>query len=89
MQKWIVGIALISLAGCSQLQSQHEQSAALPKGVTLVEQVTAGATSDTPVIPYSKYTLSNGLTVVLHEDHSDPLVHVDVTYTWLGSRRVG
>ena len=86
MQKWIVGIALISLAGCSQLQSQHEQSAALPKGVTLVEQVTAGATSDTPVIPYSKYTLSNGLTVVLHEDHSDPLVHVDVTYH-VGSAR--
>ncbi|QQL48854.1 M16 family metallopeptidase [Mucilaginibacter ginkgonis] len=38
------------------------------------------------VIPYSKYVLPNGLTVILHEDHSDPLVHVDVTYH-VGSAR--
>lgn len=31
-------------------------------------------------IPFTKHTLDNGLTVVLHEDKSDPLVHVDVTY---------
>jgi zinc protease len=38
------------------------------------------------VIPYSKYRLANGLTVILHEDTSDPLVHVDVTYH-VGSAR--
>lgn len=38
------------------------------------------------VIPYSKYVLPNGLTVVIHEDHSDPIVHVDVTYH-VGSAR--
>ena len=32
------------------------------------------------VIPYSKYMLKNGLILVVHEDHSDPVVHVDVTY---------
>ena len=37
-------------------------------------------------IPFEKYTLDNGLTVILHEDHSDPLVHVDVTYH-VGSAR--
>lgn len=37
-------------------------------------------------LDYEKYTLSNGLTVILHEDHSDPLVHVDVTYH-VGSAR--
>ncbi|MEG3767622.1 pitrilysin family protein [Alteromonas sp. 14N.309.X.WAT.G.H12] len=37
-------------------------------------------------IPHIKYTLDNGLTVILHEDHSDPLVHVDVTYH-VGSAR--
>ncbi|PHR54366.1 MAG: peptidase M16 [Robiginitomaculum sp.] len=31
-------------------------------------------------MPYKKFTLDNGLTVVLHEDKSDPLVHVDITY---------
>ena len=86
MQKWIVGIALISLAGCSQLQSQQAGAPELPQGVTFVEQVKASSSSDTPVIPYSKYQLANGLTVVLHEDHSDPLVHVDMTYH-VGSAR--
>ncbi len=41
---------------------------------------------DAVVIPYSKYVLPNGLTVVVHEDHSDPIVHVDVTYH-VGSAR--
>jgi zinc protease len=31
-------------------------------------------------IPFKRYELANGLTVILHEDDSDPLVHVDVTY---------
>jgi zinc protease len=38
------------------------------------------------VIPFEKYQLENGLTVILHEDRSDPLVHVDVTYH-VGSSR--
>ncbi|MFT6320408.1 MAG: zinc protease [Granulosicoccus sp.] len=41
---------------------------------------------DKIVIPYEKHVLSNGLTLVIHEDHSDPLVHVDVTYH-VGSAR--
>ncbi len=51
---------------------------------TLVEEVKAqpGKT----VIPYKKYKLKNGLTIIVHEDHSDPLVHVDVTYH-VGSAR--
>jgi zinc protease len=38
------------------------------------------------VIPYQKYLLPNGLTLIVHEDHSDPVVHVDVTYH-VGSAR--
>lgn len=38
------------------------------------------------VIPYEKYELDNGLTLIIHEDHSDPMVHVDVTYH-VGSAR--
>ncbi len=41
---------------------------------------------DEVVIPYEKYQLENGLTLIIHEDHSDPLVHVDVTYH-VGSAR--
>jgi len=50
----------------------------LPAGVTLLE--TVSKKGDEVVIPYKKYKLDNGLTVVLHQDKSDPLVHVDVTY---------
>lgn len=38
------------------------------------------------VIPYKKYQLANGLILVVHEDHSDPVVYVDVTYH-VGSAR--
>jgi zinc protease len=50
----------------------------------LVEKVEK--TGDEIVIPYEKYELDNGLTLIIHEDHSDPLVHVDVTYH-VGSAR--
>lgn len=50
----------------------------------LIEKVTK--TGDETIIPYSKYELSNGLTLVIHEDHSDPVVHVDITYH-VGSAR--
>lgn len=32
------------------------------------------------VIPYEKYQLANGLTIVVHEDHSDPAVFVQMAY---------
>src|ERR1700746_813193 len=38
------------------------------------------------LIPYEKYVLPNGLTIVVAEDHSDPIVYVDVTYH-VGSAR--
>jgi zinc protease len=57
-------------------------AAGLPASVNaqtkLVEKVTRKGTE--LVIPYEKYVLPNGLTLVVHEDHSDPVVHVDVTY---------
>ncbi|MEJ8755414.1 pitrilysin family protein [Pontibacter sp. H259] len=49
-----------------------------------VEKVTKKG--DELVIPYEKYKLANGLTLIVHEDHSDPVVHVDVTYH-VGSAR--
>jgi zinc protease len=50
----------------------------------LVEKITK--TGSELVIPYEKYVLPNGLTVVVSEDHSDPVVYVDVTYH-VGSAR--
>ncbi len=50
----------------------------------LVEKVTKAGSGIT--IPYEKYVLPNGLTLIVSEDHSDPIVYVDVTYH-VGSSR--
>ncbi|WP_223266628.1 M16 family metallopeptidase [Luteibaculum oceani] len=54
------------------------------EGYTMIEEVKKQG--DEIVIPYKKFELDNGLTVLVHEDNSDPVVHVDVTYH-VGSAR--
>lgn len=93
----LVGLVLVT--ACQQpggsLQKPSEQAnapatgqaaglAELPNGVTLVEEY-RGSDEELSV-PYAKYRLDNGLTIILHEDHSDPMVNVDVAYH-VGSNR--
>ncbi|QSX34781.1 insulinase family protein [Shewanella avicenniae] len=85
MKKWLLAAAIASaLAGCSAdtqvvaSQNAAVASATLPAGIKLLESY--APKSGEIGIPFNKYQLANGLTVVLHQDHSDPLVHVDVTY---------
>jgi zinc protease len=66
----IIFVAFISAFGWSQTK--------------LIEKVTK--TGSEVVIPYEKYELDNGLTLIIHEDHSDPIAHVDITYH-VGSAR--
>jgi zinc protease len=46
----------------------------------LALSVQAAGAQAMPKIPFEKYTLPNGLQVILHEDHSVPLVSVNVWY---------
>lgn len=55
-----------------------------PTKTELIEKVVAAPGESK--IAYEKYRLPNGLTVIVHEDHSDPIVHVEVTYH-VGSAR--
>ncbi|WP_298912804.1 pitrilysin family protein [uncultured Algimonas sp.] len=86
----LLGTATIAFAACQPADdtastdspeaavSETVETTAVPDRFELVERYTG---EDAEVaIPYEKYVLDNGLTVVLHEDDSDPLVHVDVTY---------
>lgn len=66
----------IALMGISQI--------GFSQGTKLIEKVTKRGNE--LVIPYEKYQLANGLKLIIHEDHSDPLVRVDVTYH-VGSAR--
>jgi zinc protease len=78
-------ICFLLLASCQFVPSSSTSSAVtLPASITFVEQVSAKPGE--LVIPYKKYKLANGLTLILHQDHTDPLVHVDVTYH-VGSAR--
>lgn len=74
-------IALLAPSVAFMVSAATAQTADQPK---LIEKISRKGTE--LVIPYEKYVLSNGLTVILTEDHSDPLVHVDVTYH-VGSAR--
>src|ERR1700704_5555090 len=74
MKQHFVLVAALCTALCQASMGQAK----------LVEQVTAKGSE--LVIPYEKFVLPNGLTLVIHEDHSDPIVHVDVTYH-VGSAR--
>ncbi|QYJ88869.1 M16 family metallopeptidase [Shewanella halotolerans] len=81
MKKWILAAAITAaLSACANAPA----NVSLPQGVSLIENVTLAESG--VGIPYKKYQLANGLTVILHQDHSDPLVHVDVTYH-VGSAR--
>ncbi|QXO16947.1 M16 family metallopeptidase [Vibrio ostreae] len=81
---WIGVVSLIAIYGCTSTNTPTSLFSSLPSGVTLVEQ--EDAQPGKVMIPYSKYRLANGLTVILSPDHSDPLTHVDVTYH-VGSAR--
>ena len=77
--------AVLSLAACDQAAVDTDGATVveaaeidIPEGFTLVERVEANG--DDIVIPYSEYELDNGLKVILHQDTSDPIAHVDVTY---------
>jgi len=84
---FIAACLMLAFTGCQKASESPspDDSSNLPQGVTFLESVEKKPGDDI-VIPYKKYRLDNGLTVILHEDHSDPLVHVDVTYH-VGSNR--
>ncbi|GIV28969.1 MAG: peptidase M16 [Bacteroidia bacterium] len=75
MKKWINYLWSTGIALSTALAQQQAQ---------LIEKVEPQPGK--VVIPYEKYKLPNGLTILLHEDHSDPIVNVMVTYK-VGSNR--
>lgn len=50
-------------------------------GAIVIAPVTAQQSAPKPIsVPYTMFTLANGLTVILHEDHSVPVASVNVWY---------
>src|SRR5688500_9567285 len=70
-RRWLSTAALLLLVGCA---SAPDTPSATSEG-----QAGSGQT-DVPRIPVERYTLPNGLTVLLSPDRSAPIVAVDVWY---------
>ena len=64
------------MAGIATSSSAQSPSAASHKVTTAI----SGADIPIPDIPYKKFVLSNGLTVLVHEDHKAPVVAVNTWY---------
>lgn len=82
-RKFLTGIVALFLGVAIQAQTPAPAQAD-PNQPQLIEKVTAKPGE--LAIAYEKWRLPNGLVVIVHEDHSDPIVHVDVTYH-VGSAR--
>lgn len=71
------GVLGVMLAGSSGLRAQVQRVATAPGSATAEPTVAA---QDVFVVPFEKYTLANGLTVILHRDPSQTNVAVNVWY---------
>src|SRR5215212_5982986 len=69
----LIALALL-LSPASQATAQN-----IPAKPVTVGSASTGERA-LPPIPYTEYTLQNGLRVILHEDHSTPIVGVNVWY---------
>ncbi len=74
-------VAAISLSFATTLSFSQQTT---PGGSKMIEKITKKPGE--LLIPYEKWLMANGLTIVIHEDHSDPIVYTDVTYH-VGSNR--
>ncbi|MFN4995051.1 MAG: M16 family metallopeptidase [Bacteroidota bacterium] len=82
-RKFLKGIVAMFLGVTMHAQTPVPTQTA-PNQPQLIEKVIAKPGE--LAIAYEKWRLPNGLVVIVHEDHSDPIVHVDVTYH-VGSAR--
>ena len=80
MKKWSILLVAIFLAACQgeETTNGNKKSVTSIEGIKFIEEVIGE--NDKTIIPYQKFVLDNGLTLILHSDDSDPLVHVDITY---------
>ena len=80
MKNWSILLIILCLAACQgeENSNNNKELVSSIEGIEFVEEV-IGENGKT-IIPYQKFVLDNGLTLILHSDNSDPLVHVDITY---------
>src|SRR6187551_638971 len=82
--KHFISVFAISTSLLFATTQSNAQPVSAPAAPKMIQKVTKKPGE--LIIPYEKWMLSNGLTLVISEDHSDPIVYTDVTYH-VGSNR--
>jgi len=73
-------VALLALAASIAGNSIAAEAQSQPAPAHKAPAAVAGVDIPIPDIPYTKFVLSNGLTVLVHEDHKAPVVAVNTWY---------
>jgi len=81
-------LLFIFMASSISAFSENSEKVTKPSkdSLPMLVQTVVNKGNSTLVIPFKMYKYPNGLTLIVHEDHTDPIVHVDVTYH-VGSAR--
>jgi predicted Zn-dependent peptidase len=86
-RRWLwsgaLAVALPAAAATAPTTTAPTTTAPTTTAPTTTAPTTTAPTTTAPTttaIPFTKYTLKNGLEVILHEDHRQPTVAVDVWY---------
>ena len=82
--KNMIAFTLSILISTLTTAQTKEAATADPGAPVLIERVEAEEGKN--IVTYEKWKLSNGLTVIIHEDHSDPIALISVAYH-VGSAR--
>ena len=83
----VSAICLVTISLNSQVKTPISKTAIKTSTLQTAKLIeTVAKVGNEVIIPYKKFVLPNGLTIVIHEDHSDPIAYVDVTYH-VGSNR--
>ena len=88
MRRLAVPLVLLAVAGCAHQSSQRLVDHGTPRAdapAAEPQPAPLSALVDAVAIPYEKFTLANGLTVLVHTDHKAPIVGV-TTYYRVGSK---
>ncbi len=68
------------LAACSSAGAQMRTQAPAPQPAAPPPAAVQQPSYEIPAIPYTKYVLNNGLTLIVHEDHKAPIVALNIWY---------
>jgi zinc protease len=75
----LASFLVVAAAAIFSFTAAYAQSNPAPKAKVAAAAAT-GVKIRVPDIPYTKFVLDNGLTVLVHEDHKAPIVAVDTWY---------